>query len=122
MKWEIFAASRPQNGRTQNEDDFFVGRGVYPVAALADGAGNANLAARKALAMFSKFHSDTEKSCPMDLLTAETGRSGLNCWIRICLGVRSQLFAPSRLERLRILRAREGMSLWGVPLGIRGCF
>lgn len=51
---------------------FFVGRGVYPVAAVADGAGNANLAARKALAMFSKFHSDAEKACPMDLLTAET--------------------------------------------------
>jgi len=72
MKWEIFAASRPQTGRSQNEDDFFVGRGVYPVAAVADGAGNANLAARKALAMFSKFHSDAEKACPMDLLTAET--------------------------------------------------
>jgi len=94
-----------------------VGRGVYPVAALADGAGNANLAARKALAMFSKFHSDTEKSCPMDLLTAETGRSGLNCWIRICLGVRSQLFAPSRLERLRILRGKRRDVAVGCAVG-----
>ena len=79
MKWEIFAATRPQNGRTQNEDDFLVGRGVYPVAALADGAGNASLAARKALAMFSKFHSDTEKTCPLDLLTAETWQK----WVKL---------------------------------------
>src|SRR5260370_10406729 len=79
MKWEIFAASRPQTGRTQNEDDFLVGRGVYPVAALADGASAANSAARKALAMFSKFHSDTEKSCPMDLLTAETWQK----WVKL---------------------------------------
>jgi serine/threonine protein phosphatase PrpC len=79
MKWEIFAASRPQSGRSQNEDDFFVGRGVYPVAAIADGAGAANSAARKALAMFSKFHSDTEKSCPMDLLTAETWQT----WVKL---------------------------------------
>jgi serine/threonine protein phosphatase PrpC len=79
MKWEIFAASRPQNGHTQNEDDFLVGRGVYPVAAIADGAGAANSAARKALALFSKFHGDAEKTCPMDLLTAETWQK----WVKL---------------------------------------
>ena len=99
-----------------------MGRGVYPVAALADGAGNANLAARKALAMFSKFHSDTEKSCPMDLLTAETWQKWVKLLDSLLLGGAQSTFCAFTFGAVRILRAREGMSLWGVPLGIRGCF
>jgi hypothetical protein len=39
---ECFAATRPQQGRTFNEDAFLVGRAERPFAALADGAGNAD--------------------------------------------------------------------------------
>lgn len=52
---ECYAASRPQDGRTQNEDAYAVGRGVTPFAALCDGAGNAERAARRALGLFEKL-------------------------------------------------------------------
>jgi serine/threonine protein phosphatase PrpC len=77
--WEMFAASHPQTGRLVNEDSFLIGRGLYPLAAVADGAGAANLAARKALSLFSKLHGDTEKTAPAKLLEADTWRS----WVKI---------------------------------------
>ncbi len=52
---ECFAATRPQQGRTQNEDAFLIGRGVCPFAALADGAGNAERAAKRVLTLFDKL-------------------------------------------------------------------
>lgn len=52
---ECFAATRPQQGRTQNEDAFLIGRGERPFAALADGAGNAERAAKRVLALFEKL-------------------------------------------------------------------
>lgn len=79
MKFESYAATHPQNGRTQNEDDFLIGRGVYPLAAIADGAGTANLAARRALTLFSKLHGETEKTSPAKLLEPETWKG----WVRL---------------------------------------
>ncbi len=54
-RWECVAASRPQDGRTANEDSFLVGRGAVPFAALCDGAGNAERAAKRALGLFGKL-------------------------------------------------------------------
>ncbi len=78
MKFESFAATHPQNGRTQNEDDFLIGRGNFPLAAVADGAGNANQAARKALGLFHKLHNEAESS-PAALLDPETWKK----WVRL---------------------------------------
>ena len=58
MQIECCAASRPQQGRTQNEDAFLIHRGERFFAALCDGAGNAQLAAKKVLAMFEKLASE----------------------------------------------------------------
>jgi serine/threonine protein phosphatase PrpC len=55
MRLECYAASRPQQGRAQNEDAFLIHRGERPVVALCDGAGNAELAAKRVLALFEKL-------------------------------------------------------------------
>lgn len=55
MQIECCAASRPQQGRTQNEDAFLIHRGERTFVALCDGAGNAQLAAKKVLTLFEKL-------------------------------------------------------------------
>jgi len=52
---ECYAATRPQQGRAQNEDAFLLGTGARPFAALADGAGNAERAAKRVLTLFEKL-------------------------------------------------------------------
>jgi serine/threonine protein phosphatase PrpC len=78
MNWEIFAGSKAQNGRARSEDDFFISRGTFPACGIADGAGNANLAARKALTLFSKLHNDAEKT-PAKLLDPEVWKG----WVKV---------------------------------------
>jgi hypothetical protein len=55
IRVESYGASRPQQGRTQNEDAFLIGRGERLFAALADGAGNAERAAKRVLTLFEKL-------------------------------------------------------------------
>ncbi len=52
MRVECYAASRPQDGRTANEDAFLVMREGIPVAAVCDGAGHAEQAAKRVLRLF----------------------------------------------------------------------
>jgi serine/threonine protein phosphatase PrpC len=52
---ECCAATRPQQGRSQNEDAFLIGRSERPFATLCDGAGNAERAAKRVLALFEKL-------------------------------------------------------------------
>ncbi len=52
MRIECYGASRPQQGRTTNEDAFLITRDGIPVAAVSDGAGNAEQAARRVLKLF----------------------------------------------------------------------
>jgi serine/threonine protein phosphatase PrpC len=66
---EAFAATRPQQGRTQNEDAFLIGRGEFPFAAVADGAGNAERAAKRALTLFEKLLSE---AAVYEIVLAET--------------------------------------------------
>jgi serine/threonine protein phosphatase PrpC len=49
---EIYASSRPQDGRTSNEDAFLIGRSPVPHAALCDGSGAAGQVAKRALKTF----------------------------------------------------------------------
>lgn len=55
---EIYAATRPQDGRSWNEDAFLIGRGDVPFAALCDGSGNAQGVAKRALGVFKKLMSE----------------------------------------------------------------
>jgi len=55
---EIYGASRQQEGTKSNEDAFLIGRGQTPFAALADGSGNAQQAARSALVLFHRLFSE----------------------------------------------------------------
>jgi serine/threonine protein phosphatase PrpC len=55
IRVECYGASRSQQGRTHNEDAYLIGRVDRPFAALADGAGNAERAAKKALTLFEKL-------------------------------------------------------------------
>lgn len=58
MPIECYAATRSQDGRAGNEDAFLIGRGKDSYAALADGAGNAERAAKRVLAMFGKLYAE----------------------------------------------------------------
>ena len=55
LRVECFGASRPQQGRTANEDAFLIGHGERPFALLCDGAGNAQQAAKRVLSLFDKL-------------------------------------------------------------------
>ena len=52
---ECYGASRPQQGRTANEDAFWIGRDPVPVAVVCDGAGNAQQSAQRAITFFQKL-------------------------------------------------------------------
>ncbi len=67
MRVECCAASRPQQGRTQNEDAFLIHRGAVPFVALCDGAGNAQLAAKRVLTLFEKL---VAEECVEELVDA----------------------------------------------------
>jgi len=52
---ECYGASRPQQGRTANEDAFWIGHDPVPVAVVCDGAGNAQQSAQRAITFFQKL-------------------------------------------------------------------
>jgi hypothetical protein len=52
---DIYAATRPQDGRPGNEDAFVIGRGELSYAALCDGSGHAQGVAKRALSIFQKL-------------------------------------------------------------------
>jgi serine/threonine protein phosphatase PrpC len=69
VRVEAFAASLPQQGRTQNEDAFSIGRGERPFAALCDGAGNAERAAKRIVTLFEKL---LNEAAPENITGPET--------------------------------------------------
>lgn len=71
-KVECYAASRPQQGRTQNEDAFLIGHEGTPFAVLCDGAGNAQQAAKRVISLFQKL---IREGAPEELAAPE-------CWQR----------------------------------------
>ncbi len=73
MNVESYATSRPQHGRTINEDAFLLGSTPFPHVALCDGAGAAQLAAKRVITMFGKLLS---QSSAADVLMAGTWRAG----------------------------------------------
>lgn len=79
MKAEVYAATKTQKGRTQNEDHFAIGRGVQPMVAVADGAGNAVRSAKRAIDMFIKLHAAAEIERPAELIKQDTWKN----WIRL---------------------------------------
>ena len=52
MRVECYAATRPQDGRTTNEDAFLIIREGIPAAAVCDGAGAAEQVAKRVLRLF----------------------------------------------------------------------
>jgi serine/threonine protein phosphatase PrpC len=73
---ECYAATRPQQGKTANEDAFLVGHGQIPYAVLCDGAGNAQLAAKRVLALFEKLFNE---ATPEQVLDPNTW----NKWVKL---------------------------------------
>jgi serine/threonine protein phosphatase PrpC len=59
---ECFGATRFQAGRATNEDAFIIGRDAIPHAAVFDGAGNAEQAAKRVARFFKTLISDQEAS------------------------------------------------------------
>jgi serine/threonine protein phosphatase PrpC len=54
VKVECYGSTRPRDGSTSNEDAFWIWRPSSTVAALCDGAGNAQLCASQVLRMFTQ--------------------------------------------------------------------
>ncbi|MFQ5847832.1 MAG: hypothetical protein ACE5IQ_09230 [Candidatus Methylomirabilales bacterium] len=52
MRVECYAATRPQDGRTANENAFLIIRDGIPVAAVCDGAGVAEQVAKRVVRLF----------------------------------------------------------------------
>jgi len=63
-------------GHSQNEDAFLIGRGDRPFAALCDGAGDAERAAKRVLALFEKL---LNEATPDQVTAAETWTK----WIKL---------------------------------------
>jgi len=76
MPVEAYAATRPQEGRSANEDAFLVDTVGTPLIALCDGAGNAERAAKKVLRLFRKLF---EEATPEELVRFPTWAS----WVRV---------------------------------------
>lgn len=62
MRIECYGATRTQEGKSTNEDAFLIGRGERPFAALCDGAGNAQQAAKKVLGLFEKLFKEASSA------------------------------------------------------------
>ena len=58
---ECYAATRPQEGRSTNEDAFLIANEGTPLVALCDGAGNAEQAARKVLRLLRRHYSQADQ-------------------------------------------------------------
>ena len=76
MNVECYGATRPQQGRSANEDAFLIAGGARPLVALCDGSGNAEQAARKVLRLFRKLF---EEAQPEDIVRFPTWGS----WVRV---------------------------------------
>jgi len=72
----MFGATATQVGRSQNEDAFLIGRGVPLFAALCDGAGNSERAAKRVLALFEKLIKEAK---PEEIETPEVWSR----WLRV---------------------------------------
>ncbi|MHB8502972.1 MAG: hypothetical protein ACYDHE_18780 [Candidatus Acidiferrales bacterium] len=59
MRIETYAATRTQQGRSQNEDAFTIGRGPASYIVLCDGAGNAERAAKRVIRQFEALLKDS---------------------------------------------------------------
>lgn len=60
-KVECYAGTRPQEGRSANEDAFLIATDETPLVALADGAGNAEQAARKVLRQLRQLFAEADR-------------------------------------------------------------
>src|SRR2546425_716725 len=89
LRAECFGASRPQQGRTANEDAFLIGR-ERPFALLCDGAGNAQQAAKRVLTLFDKLFKETAHSRSQSMTL---GRVGSNCSTRRCSAAHKARFS-----------------------------
>jgi serine/threonine protein phosphatase PrpC len=76
MPFQCYGATRPQDGRSVNEDAFVIHHAPVPYAALADGAGNAERAAKRVLTLFGNLFSEAKSE---DVSKPETWTK----WVRL---------------------------------------
>jgi hypothetical protein len=95
VRTECFAATCPQQGRTLNEDAFLIGCGERPFAALCDGAGNAEQAARRVLRLFERL---LNESTAEQILSDKSRRIAIKPRIRLsteCVGYLTDIEDPA---------------------------
>jgi len=111
---EVFACSRPQDGRTVNEDAHLIGRRPVPYAVICDGSGAAGQIARRALKLFETLITQAS------LLDIEQFQTWAN-WTRLLdsalLGSAQSTFLAVAMLDGRILGASAGDSrIYHLPL------
>jgi len=104
---EIYGASRQQEGTKSNEDAFLVGRGQIPFAALADGSGNAQQAARSALGLFHRLFSE---ATPEEIERFHTWDGWIRLLDSLLLGGAQSTFVAVALLPGRIVGTSTGDS------------
>jgi serine/threonine protein phosphatase PrpC len=75
IRVECYGQSRPQDGRSTNEDAFLIAHAPVPLAAVCDGAGAAAQAAKRSLRVFEQM---TRSAAANDFLRPEAW----NRWLR----------------------------------------
>lgn len=109
---EAFAASLPQSGRAANEDAFLLRPGPSGLVALADGAGAAEQAARRALRQFER---SVAAAGPGDLASFPVWCGWLRQFDAALLGGAQSTFVAAALHGERLVGAAVGDSralLW----------
>jgi serine/threonine protein phosphatase PrpC len=104
---ECYGATRPQQGRSQNEDAFLISTGDRPFAALADGAGNAEQAAKRVLTMFEKL---LNEAIPEQIADAGTWAKWVKLLDSSLLGAAQSTFVAVTIADKEVIGACAGDS------------
>ena len=112
---ELFACSRPQDGRTANEDAYLIGRKPVPYAALCDGSGAAGQVARRAVKLFETLITQASLH---DIEQFQTWVNWTHLLDSALLGGAQSTFLAVAMLDGRFLGAGAGDSrLYHLPLG-----
>ncbi len=96
---ELFGATRGQQNNS-NQDAFYIGHRPFPVWAVADGAGNAQLISRKAVAVFTHLHTEMSESNPASLVHENTWKRWMKNLDSMLLGGNQTTFCGANIVRM----------------------
>lgn len=96
---ELFGATRGQQ-QNSNQDAFYIGHRPFPVWVVADGAGNAQLVSRKAVAIFMRLHTEMGESDPTSLIHEDTWKRWMKNLDSMLLGGNQTTLCGANIVRM----------------------